>query len=98
LNKNNDGCFQLKQRIHVQLFESFKLLFETNRKITVENNMYNQFSVSGRAPAKTDIQRVINFFSFSGYHPLIGLKGIQYLNWLSNLRNSSRYKNLKFPK
>ena len=31
---NNDACFQLKQRIHVQLFESFKLLFETKRKFT----------------------------------------------------------------
>lgn len=93
MKKNNDGCFQLKQRIHIQLFESFKLLFNTNRKIIVENNKYNQFSVS----SKTDVQKVINFYSFSGYHPLIGLKGIQYLNWLTNLRNSSRYKDLNFP-
>jgi hypothetical protein len=26
------------------------------------------------------------------------LKGIQYLNWLNLLRNSSRYSNLNFPK
>lgn len=74
IKKNNDGCFQLKQRIHVMLFQALKLVFETNRKITVENNTYNQFSVSSRG----DIQKVINFFSFSGYHPLIGHKGIQY--------------------
>ena len=55
--------------------------------------LYNQFSVS----SKTDIQTVMNFFSFSGLHPLIGLKGIQYLKWLINLGNSSRYGNLKFP-
>jgi hypothetical protein len=74
LKNNNDGCFQLKQRVHVLLFEAFKLVFETTRKI--ENiGPYNQFSVSSKA----DIQRVINFFSFSGHHPLIGLKGIQYL-------------------
>lgn len=90
---NNDGCFQLKQRVHVQLFEAFKLLFDTKRKIYKEKNMYNQFSVS----SKTDIQKVINFFSFSGFHPLIGLKGIQYLKWLNDLHNSSRYKNLNFP-
>jgi hypothetical protein len=90
---NNDGCFQLKQIVHVQLFESFKLLFYTKRKIYTEKNMYNQFSVS----SKSDIQKVINFFSFSGFHPLIGLKGIQYLKWLNNLRNSSRYRNLNFP-
>ena len=90
---NNDGCFQLKQKIHVLLFEAFKLVFETNRKIGIEKGMYNQFSVS----SKIDIQKVINFFSFSGFHPLIGLKGIQYLNWLTILRNSSRYSNLNFP-
>lgn len=75
IKSNNDGCFQLKQRVHVMLFEAFKLVFETNRKIDTEKGLYNQFSVS----SKTDIQKVINFFSFSGFHPLIGLKGIQYL-------------------
>lgn len=74
VKSNNDGCFQLKQRIHSNLFESFKLTFNTERKIDIENNSYNQFSVS----SKRDIQTVINFFSFSGLHPLIGLKGISY--------------------
>ncbi len=93
VKNNNDGCFQLKQRVHVMLFEAFKLVFETNRKIDTEKDLYNQFSVC----SKPDIQRVINFFSFSGFHPLIGLKGIQYLKWLSVLRNSSRYGKLNFP-
>jgi hypothetical protein len=76
VKKNNDACFQLKQRLHVMLFEAFKLVFETNRKISTEKGLYNQFSVSSKA----DIQTVINFFSFSGLHSLIGLKNIQYLN------------------
>ena len=54
---------------------------------------YIQFAVS----SKTDIQTVINFISFSGLHPLIGLKNIQYFKWLKNLQNSIRYKNLNFP-
>ena len=54
---------------------------------------YIQFSVS----SKTDIQTVINFFSFLGLHPLIGLKNIQYFKWLRSLQNSIRYKNLNFP-
>jgi hypothetical protein len=90
---NNDGCFQLKQRIHVLLFEAFNLIFKTSRKIETEKCMYNQFSVS----SKKDIQAVINFFSFSGYHPLIGLKCTQYLKWLTTLRNSYRYSKLNFP-
>lgn len=93
IKNNNDGCFQLKQRIHIQLFEAFKLLFNSNRKLTIEKDKYIQFSLS----SKNDIQKVINFFSFSGCHALVGLKNIQYLKWLTDLRNSSRYKNLNFP-
>lgn len=92
IKSNKDGCFQLKQRIHTNLFESFKIIFETNRKID-ETNGYNQFSVS----SKSDIQKVINFFSFTDLHPLIGLKYIQYIKWLNNLRESSRYNNLNYP-
>jgi hypothetical protein len=40
---------------------------------------------------------VINFFSFSGLHSLIGLKSISYIKWLNDLRNSIRYGNLNFP-
>lgn len=93
MKKNNDGCFQLKQRIHTNLFEAFKLVFNTNRKIEIEKELYNQFGVS----SKKDVQKVIDFFSFAGLHPLVGLKGIQYIKWLNLLRESNRYKNLNFP-
>jgi len=82
VKKKNDGCFQLKQRTHVLLFEAFKLIFNTNRKIDNENNLYNQFSVS----SKSDVQTVINFFSFSGLHPLIGRKLIEYLTWVEKVK------------
>jgi len=93
VKNNKDACFQLKQRLHTELFNAFKLIFETNRKITIEKDLYMQLSVSSRS----EIQKVIYFFSFSGHHSLIGLKGIQYLTWLTALRNSSGYGNLKFP-
>lgn len=93
IKKNNDGCFQIKQRLHLLLFEAFKLVFNTSRKVTVDKELYAQFSVS----SKSDVQNVINFFSFSGYHPLVGLKSVQYSTWLEKLGNSERYKNLKFP-
>jgi hypothetical protein len=93
IKSNNDGCFQLKQRIHTELFEAFKLNFNTERSISFEKEKYAQFSVS----SKKDIQTIINYFSFSGLHPLIGLKSIQYFKWLFNLKSSSRYKSLIFP-
>lgn len=93
IKSNNDGCFQIKQKMHYELFEAFKIVFNTNRKITVDKLSNSQFGVS----SKVDIQSVINFFSFSGLHPLVGLKNISYANWITNLRNSIRYKNLNFP-
>jgi len=92
IKNNKDGCFQLKQRIHINLFEAFKLIFNTEIKIGITKD-YNQFSVS----SKSDVQKVIDFFSFSGLHPLIGLKYIQYLKWLNNLQDSSRYNKLNYP-
>lgn len=93
LKTSNEGCFQLKQQIDIYLFKAFKLVFNTNRNTYTEKGLYHQFSVS----SKTDIQTVINFFSFSGLHPLVGLKNIQYFKWLHSLKNSNRYKNLNFP-
>jgi hypothetical protein len=51
------------------LFEAFKLVFETTRKIDTEKGLYNQFSVSSKA----DIQKVIDFFSFSCSAPKGGV-------------------------
>jgi len=57
--KNNlDSCFQLKQRIHKELFIAFNLLFDSSKKITIDQNKYAQLSLS----SKKDIQAVINFF------------------------------------
>ena len=93
IKKNLDACYQLKQRIHVNLFNSFLLIFNTDRKITTDKEKYMQFGVS----SKKDVQTVIDFFSFSGLHPLVGLKCIQYEKWLNDLKTSVRYKNLRFP-
>jgi hypothetical protein len=60
--------------MHINLFEAFKLVFKTKRTINTTKG-YSQFGVS----SKNDIQTVINFFSFEGLHPLIGLKYIQYI-------------------
>lgn len=89
---NGDACFQLRQRKHLLLFEALKLQFGTNRSITTEKNLYHLLSLS----SKEDIQQVINFFSFSGLHPLLGHQLIRYQNWLSQLKMSHRYSNLKF--
>lgn len=92
INRNNDGCFKLKQIVHSNLYEALKIVFISNRNIEVKKP-YNKFTIS----SKSDLQKVIDFFSFSGLHPLFGSKGIQYIKWLISLRESNRYNNLIFP-
>lgn len=90
--KNNDFCFNIKQRIHDILLNAIKLVFNTTVSIYNEKNKYQQLIMT----SKKDIQTVINFYSYSGNHPLIGYKLLQYQKWLENLKISKRYKDLKF--
>lgn len=92
IKANMDGCFSLVQISHPLLFEAIGYsLLGTPKKI--HESRYCRLVIS----SKRDIQSVINWFSFSGLHPLVGLKNIQYLNWLDKLKKSKRYGNLKFP-
>lgn len=43
-----------------------------------------------------DIQKVINFFSDTNNHSLLGYKLKQYEEWLTNLKGSKRYGNIKY--
>jgi len=87
-------CFSLKQKNNLNLMIAIKSFFSNTTKMHIENSIYNYFVVS----SKKDIQKVINFFSFEGNTPLLGLKLIQYHTWLNTLKNSFRYNELNFPK
>jgi len=93
IKNNKDICFSLRQRTHLLLFEAFKIVFDTNTKGENSGN-HSKFIVS----SIKDIQKVVEFFSFSGLHPLMGYKLTQYNKWINDLRQSSRYCNLKLLK
>lgn len=92
MKNNKDICFSLKQRTHELLFEAFRIIFDTKVKI---NNFdgYSQFMVS----SIKDLQTVVNFFSFSDLHPLVGYKLTQYEVWLNQIQEHPRYKNINLP-
>ena len=92
MKNNNDICFSLKQRTHKLLFESFKIIFDTQVSIDNSDN-YSKFMVS----SIKDIENVVKFFSFSNLHPLIGYKLTQYNNWIEKIKESPRYKHIKLP-
>jgi hypothetical protein len=71
------------------------LYFIQKQKVkTVEVFLILSLVQSGLRP---DIQKVVEFFSFSGLHPLVGYKLTQYNKWINDLRQSPRYCNLKLP-
>jgi hypothetical protein len=92
MKNNKDICFSLKQRTHELLFGAFRIIFDTKVKI---NNFdgYSQFMVS----SIKDIQTVVNFFSFSDLHPLVGYKLTQYQVWLNQIQEHPRYRNINLP-
>ncbi len=93
IKKNKDICFQLKQKYNLELFINISNYFNTSRKLNISNNKFIQFNVS----SKNDIQNIINFYSFSNNHPLLGNKLISYNKWLLAIKNSVRYKELNIP-
>lgn len=70
---SGEHFFSLRQRSNCTLFEAFKLVFKTNRKIE-NDGKHMKFSVS----STKDLITVVNFFSNSGLYNLLGLKADQY--------------------
>lgn len=48
----------------------------------IKKDSVNSYKIA--VQSKSDIQTIINLFSFSDLHPLIGYKAIQYESWLYN--------------
>lgn len=80
IKASGDILFSLRQNFHPILFDAFKLVFNTNRSIDNFGGA-QKFSVQ----SVKDLSNVIKFFSFSGLHPLMGLKAVQYRCWLDTV-------------
>jgi hypothetical protein len=87
-----DFCFSLKQRAHPALFEAFGLVFNSNTKIDMHGG-YMKFVVT----SVKDLTSVVNFFSHSDLHPLLGLKRESYDKWISRMKETRRFRNLRLP-
>jgi hypothetical protein len=93
IKKSGVVGFSVCQLNHSTLLLALNLVFGTNKNLSVDNGVY-QYDVS----SKKDINSVIQFFSLSGVHPMIGYKAETYDKWILALKNSARYKNLSHLK
>lgn len=85
IKSSGEYFFSLRQCSHSTLFEAFKLVFKTNRKIE-DDGKHMKFSVS----STKDLLNVVHFFSNSGLYSLQGLKATQYNNWLTSLKQNNK--------
>lgn len=85
IKNSGEHFFSLRQRSHSTLFEAFKLVFKTNRKIE-DDGKHMKFSVS----STKDLLNVVSFFSNSGLYSLQGLKADQYNIWLTSLKQNNK--------
>lgn len=94
VKSSGEFVYSLRQRNegHIELFQAFQILFNTQRQIE-NDGKYLKFSVS----SVSDLATVVNFFSFSGNHPLLGLKGVQYQGWISSMKSTKRFSNILLP-
>lgn len=90
---NGEFYFSIRQRTHNDLFIAFQLLFNTARSIDMSSKGHSKFNVS----SVKDLTTVINFFSFSNTHPLVGYKKEQYNKWIDLMRTVNRCKEVTFP-
>lgn len=91
---NKEISFSISQKGNSTLMKAIHLFFHPSRAIYYSSkNDVSLFRVS----STKDIQKIINFFSLENNYPLIGYKKDSYILWLNSLKQSDRYKNLKFP-
>ena len=94
--KDGSAFYQIKQK-GLNNFHVIKAicLAITNREIkSIKPDRSDCYQLT--LTSKSDVNKVLSFFSSSENISLIGFKLIQYNTWINNLKNSNRYKYIKF--
>lgn len=92
IKASGEFFFSLRQRPHLLLFQAFKLVFNTNNTI----DTHGHYMKLGMSSVK-DLTNVIQFFSYSGNHPLLGAKLDSYNIWISKMKQTPRFKDITLP-
>jgi hypothetical protein len=83
---------QMSRDSHNTLFLAIKLRLGTH-----VNLQFRSDAVFLNLTSKADLESVIDFFSFSGNHPLMGLKLVSYIKWLKAVATKDRFSHIKLP-
>jgi hypothetical protein len=92
--KNDGSIFYSIKQTGIENYPIIKAicLKLVNRNINIKPDSQNSYQLT--LASRADIQKVVNFFSFSDNHPLIGYKLSQYNIFLQKIKESNRYKDV----
>jgi hypothetical protein len=95
LKTNGSAFYQIKQKgeenLDIIKAICFIITGRESKPIKADSSNCYQLTLS----SKLDIQKVINFFSSPNNHTLLGYKLKQYNLWLTALKNSRCYSQIK---
>ena len=94
IKSNGSAFYQLKQSgvDNLYLLKAACLMIADREAYSMKADSKGSYQLS--LSCKLDIQKVIYFFSSSTHYSLLGYKYNQYIEWLSNLKNSKRYSKI----
>jgi len=94
--RNKSAFYNIKQKglINYSIIKAIGLLITGKVPNEVKPDSADCYQLT--LSSKSDIQKVVNFFSFNN-HLLLGYKLKQYEIWLINIKKSSRYKDTNIP-
>jgi len=94
--RNKSAFYNIKQKglINYSIIRAIGLLITGKVPNEVKPDSADCYQLT--LSSKSDIQKVVNFFSFHN-HLLLGYKLKQYEIWLINIKKSSRYKDTNIP-
>nr|YP_010836060.1 hypothetical protein QLP54_mgp06 [Phyllosticta yuccae]WGC90075.1 hypothetical protein [Phyllosticta yuccae] len=95
IKTTGSAFYQLKQKVedNLYLLKAGCLIITGRESYPFRADSTGSYLLS--LSSKSDLEKVIAFFSSSNHHPLFGYKLSQYTIWLKALKDSSRYSQIK---
>jgi hypothetical protein len=92
---NGSAFYQIRQtgEEHLDIIKAICLMITGREAKPIKADSVNSYQLT--LSSKVDVQKVVDFFSSPNNHPLCGHKLNQYTIWLTALKNSSRYVQIK---
>jgi hypothetical protein len=94
---DNSAFYSIRQTgfLNLEFIKAIQYLLLGELRSEIKPDSSDSYKIA--MTSKKEIQKVIDFFSFSNIHPLLGYKAENYVKWIKSLKNLKRYSSLNYP-